>query len=47
MLYDTDLAAIESEVTAEIERSVALAESGHWESVAELTRDVYAGEIAR
>jgi len=44
VLHDSDLAAIEAQVAAEIEQSVAFAESGHWEPVAELTRDVYASE---
>jgi pyruvate dehydrogenase E1 component alpha subunit len=43
-LHDTDLTAIESQIAAEVEHSVVFAESGHWEPVAELTRDVYAGE---
>jgi pyruvate dehydrogenase E1 component alpha subunit len=47
VLHDSDLAAIEAEVAAEIEHSVAFAESGHWEPIAELTREVYAAEGAR
>jgi pyruvate dehydrogenase E1 component alpha subunit len=47
VLHDSDLAAIEAEVAAEIEHSVAFAESGHWEPIAELTRDVYAAEATR
>ena len=47
VLHDSDLAAIEAEVTAEIEHSVAFAEGGHWEPVAELTRNVYAAEATR
>jgi len=47
VLRDSDLAAIEAEVAAEIEHSVAFAESGHWEPIAELTRDVYAAEATR
>jgi pyruvate dehydrogenase E1 component alpha subunit len=43
-LHDSDLAAIEAQVATEIEQSVAFAERGHWEPVAELARDVYAGE---
>ena len=43
-LHDSDLAAIEAQVGTEIEQSVAFAERGHWEPVAELARDVYAGE---
>jgi len=46
VLHDSDLAAIEAQVASEIEHSVAFAESGHWEPVAELTRDVYAAEGA-
>ena len=46
MLHDSDLRAIEAEVAAEIEHSVAFAERGHWEPVAELARDVYAAEGA-
>ena len=45
-LHDTDLTTIEAQIAAEIEHSVAFAESGHWEPVAELARDVYAGEGA-
>jgi pyruvate dehydrogenase E1 component alpha subunit len=47
VLHDSDLTAIEAEVAAEIEHSVAFAESGHWELVAELTHDVYAAAGAR
>lgn len=47
VLHDGDLEGIEGQVAAEIEHSVAFAESGHWEPVAELTRDVYAPEGAR
>jgi pyruvate dehydrogenase E1 component subunit alpha len=47
VLHESDLAAIEAQVAAEIERSVAFAESGNWEPVGELTRDVYAAEGAR
>jgi pyruvate dehydrogenase E1 component alpha subunit len=43
-LHDRDLAAIEARVATEVERSVAFAERSDWEPVAELTRDVYAGE---
>jgi pyruvate dehydrogenase E1 component alpha subunit len=43
-LHDSDLAAIEAQAAIEIEQSVAFAERGHWEPIAELTRDVYAGE---
>lgn len=46
VLHDADLAAIEARIAAEIERSVGFAENGHWEPVADLTRDVYAPEAA-
>jgi hypothetical protein len=46
-LHDSDLAAIEAQPATEIERSVGFAESGHWEPVAELARDVYAAEGAQ
>jgi pyruvate dehydrogenase E1 component beta subunit/2-oxoisovalerate dehydrogenase E1 component len=41
---DTDLAAIEAEIAAEVAHSIAFAEAGHWEPRAELTHDVYAAE---
>jgi pyruvate dehydrogenase E1 component alpha subunit len=47
VLHDRDLAAIEAQVAAEIEHSVAFAASGYWEPAAELTRDVYAAEDAQ
>jgi len=47
VLHDSDLAAIEADVAAEIEHSVAFAEGADWEPVAELTRDVYAAEATR
>ena len=47
VLHDSDVAAIEAEVAAEIEHSVAFAESGHWEPIVELTREVYAAELAQ
>jgi pyruvate dehydrogenase E1 component alpha subunit len=47
VLHDADIAAIEAEVVAEIEHSVTFAESGHWEPIAELTRDVYAAEATQ
>ena len=47
VLHDRDLAAIEAEVAAEIEHSAAFAESGHWEPIAELTREVYAAKVMR
>jgi pyruvate dehydrogenase E1 component alpha subunit len=40
-LTEDDLAAIESDVTVEIEAAVAFAEAGTWEPVEELTRFVY------
>lgn len=43
-LHDTDLAAIEAEVAAEIDAAVAFAEAGTWEPVEQLTRDVYGAE---
>jgi pyruvate dehydrogenase E1 component alpha subunit len=46
-LHDSDLAEIETGVAAEIERSIAFAESGHLEPISDLTRDVYAGEAAQ
>ena len=42
-LRDADIASIEQEVAAEIEKAVAFAEAGHWEDLAELTRHVGAG----
>ena len=47
VLHDSDLEAIEAQVATEIEQSVAFAECGHWEPVAELARDVYAAEGAQ
>jgi pyruvate dehydrogenase E1 component subunit alpha len=44
VLHDTDLSAIEAQVASEIGRSVAFAESGHWEPLADLTQEVYAAE---
>jgi pyruvate dehydrogenase E1 component alpha subunit len=41
VLTEDDLAAIESDVTEEIEAAVAFAEAGTWEPVEELTRFVY------
>ena len=46
-LHDTDFTAIEAQIASEVERSVAFAESGHWEPLAGLARDVYAGEGAQ
>ena len=47
ILHDGDLAAIEAQVATEIAQSVAFAECGHWEPVAEMARDVYAAEGAQ
>jgi pyruvate dehydrogenase E1 component alpha subunit len=44
-LHDIDLLAIESDTAAEIDRSVAFAEAGHWEPVEQLTRHVYTGHV--
>ncbi len=44
MLHEADLAGIEAAVAKEIDRSIAISESGKWEPVATLTADVYAGE---
>jgi pyruvate dehydrogenase E1 component alpha subunit len=41
MLTDTDSAAIETAVAAEIDDAVAFAEAGEWEPVEDLTKDVY------
>jgi pyruvate dehydrogenase E1 component alpha subunit len=41
VLGDDDHRAMEADVAAEVERAVAFADAGPWESVAELTRDVY------
>lgn len=38
---DTDVAAIESEIAAEIDDAIAVAEAGPWEPVEDLTKDVY------
>lgn len=46
MLHEADLASIEAEAKAEIDDSVAFAEAGTWEPVADLTRDVHAGPVA-
>ncbi len=40
-LTDDDVAAIEARVAAEIDQAVATAESGPWEPLEDLTRDVY------
>jgi pyruvate dehydrogenase E1 component alpha subunit len=41
MLSDTDLTAIETAVTTEIDAAVRFAEAGPWEPVEDLLRDVY------
>lgn len=47
VLSDGDLAAIEAEVSQEIDAAVAFAEAGTWEPVTELTRYVYSEGVAR
>jgi len=44
-LTDAALAALESEVAAELDAAVAFAEAGTLEPVDDLTRDVYATEM--
>jgi TPP-dependent pyruvate/acetoin dehydrogenase alpha subunit len=41
LLADTDLAALEKDVAAEVAEAVAFAEAGPWEPVEDLTKDVY------
>ena len=41
LLTDTTLAEMEAKVAAEVTESISFAESGTWEPVADLTRDVY------
>jgi TPP-dependent pyruvate/acetoin dehydrogenase alpha subunit len=41
-VHDEDVAAIERDVAAEIDQSVAFAEAAQWEPVETLTADVYA-----
>lgn len=43
-LHESDLAAIEADIAAEIDAAVAFAEAGTWEPANQLTRDVYAAE---
>ncbi len=43
-LHDDDLAGIEARVSAEIDEAVAFAETGSWEPVEQLTRNVYTEE---
>jgi len=40
LIHDDDIAALEREVTAEVQASVDFAEAGTWEPVADLCRDV-------
>jgi len=40
---ETDLAAIEASVAAEVDEAVRIAEAGPWEPVEDLARDVYTG----
>jgi len=42
MLHESDVAAIEAEVAAEMDEAVAFAEAGSWEPVEDLTRHVLA-----
>jgi TPP-dependent pyruvate/acetoin dehydrogenase alpha subunit len=46
MLHDSDLAAIEAAVAAEMDEAVAFAEAGTWELVEDLTRHVLAEAAA-
>jgi len=46
LLDDTQLAALEADVTGEVARAEAFAEAGTWEPVEQLERDVYARSIA-
>ena len=41
-LHDTEIAALEQEVAAEVEAAVGFAETADWEPVESLTKDVYA-----
>jgi pyruvate dehydrogenase E1 component alpha subunit len=41
LLTDEQLASVESEIAAELDEAVAVAEAGPWEPVADLTKDVY------
>ncbi|MGE5201316.1 MAG: pyruvate dehydrogenase (acetyl-transferring) E1 component subunit alpha [Acidobacteriota bacterium] len=45
-LHEADLAAIETAVAKEIDRSIEVSESGKWEPLETLTADVYAGEAS-
>jgi pyruvate dehydrogenase E1 component alpha subunit len=46
LIEDTDVAALEAAIAGEIDDAVAFAEQGHWEDVADLTRDVYTPQDA-
>jgi pyruvate dehydrogenase E1 component alpha subunit len=46
MVHDSDLATIEAEVKDEIDDAVAFADAGKWESISDLSRDVYARAAA-
>lgn len=41
VLADPEIAAVEAEVTAEIEQAVQVAEAGPWEPLEDLTKEVY------
>ena len=41
VLTDGDLSAVEAKIAAEIDEAVAFAESGEWEPLQDLTKDVY------
>ncbi len=41
LLTDADVAALESEIAAELDEAVTVAESGAWEPLEDLTKDVY------
>ena len=47
LLGEADLAAIETSVGAEVDAAVAEAESGPWEPVEDLEKDVYTAPVAR
>ena len=47
LIHDDDIAALEREVTAEVQASVDFAEAGTWEPVADLCRDVTTPREAR
>jgi hypothetical protein len=41
VLADTDLAALESEIAAELDEAIAFAEAGSFEPIEDLVKDVY------